>query len=176
MAEQASLFATDPKYCIDANVVLSFLKGSDDEHYGTDVFGPQWQFLERQMKEGLIIGPRQVDKELEAWEERIDSMRAWRREHAYLFRDIESDAQLDIAKRIVNAYPAYARNQNYLGDLELICLAGARELTVLSMEHQRSTQPSRTLPKIPDVCAKFRIDCVSFPGYLRREGFGAVQM
>jgi len=172
MSEQDGLFATEPKYALDSNVVLSFLKTEDDEHYGVDVFAAQWQFLERHMKEGKIIAPRQIEKELDAWADHSDTIKAWLRDHRYLFCDVD-DAQLALAKKIINAYPAYGLSSNSLGDLELMTLAGARSLTVLSLEHKRSTQPNRRLPKIPDVCAEYEIDCVSFPGFLRREGFGS---
>lgn len=172
MTESVALFTPEPRYAIDSNIVLSFLKTEDDEHYGVDVFGQQWQFLERQMKNGVIIAPRQIEKELEAWEERIDTMKAWLRDHRYLFCDVD-DAQLALAKQIVNTYSAYGMTFNSLGDLELMTLAGSRGLTVLSLEHKRSTQPSKTLPKIPDVCAEYEIECVSFVGFLRREGFNS---
>ena len=39
MTTQGALFETDPpRYCIDTNVIVSFLRGTDDEHYGADVF------------------------------------------------------------------------------------------------------------------------------------------
>lgn len=34
MSGQGDLFATQAKYCIDTNVIVSFLRGTDDEHYG----------------------------------------------------------------------------------------------------------------------------------------------
>ena len=101
---------------------MSFLRGTDDEHYGADVFRPQWQFLERCMQEGKIIAPRQVEAELEKWQKSISQMHAWLRDHRYLFRDM-GDAQLEAAKRIVNAYPAYGMTQNNVGDRELMTLA-----------------------------------------------------
>lgn len=48
----------------------------------------------------------------------------------------------------------------------------ARGITVLTLEHKRSTQPSKRLPRIPDVCAELYVDCVSLPGFLPRGGFG----
>lgn len=171
MIVQDALFSAEPKYCIDTNVVVSFLRGTDDEHYGADVFRPQWQFVERCMQEGKVIAPRQVEAELEKWQKSISQMHVWLRDHRYLFRDMD-DAQLNAAKRIVNAYPAYGMTQNNVGDLELMTLAMARGIAVLTLEHKRSTQPSKRLPKIPDVCAEFNVDCVSLPGFLRREGFG----
>lgn len=137
MIVQDALFSAEPKYCIDTNVVVSFLRGTDDEHYGADVFRPQWQFVERCMQEGKVIAPRQVEAELEKWQKSISQMHVWLRDHRYLFRDMD-DAQLNAAKRIVNAYPAYGMTQNNVGDLELMTLAMARGIAVLTLEHKRN--------------------------------------
>lgn len=123
------------------------------------------------MVSGVVIAPRRVEKELTDWQRSIATMKDWLHHHRYLFRDIESDEQLALAKRIVNDYPAYCQNKNYLGDLEVITLAGVRELTVITLEGGKQT-PSKKRPKIPDVCSEFGIECVSLPGFLRREGFG----
>lgn len=166
-----TLFGDPAKYSIDTNVIVSFLGDGDSEHYPLDVFKPQWDFLERAMGDGRIVAARRVETELEKWEKRIATMKAWLGNHKYLFCDIDSDAQLAGAKEIVNAYPAYGTSNNYLGDLEVITLAKARGLTVISLE-QRAQQHSKRRPKIPNVCADFRVGCVTLAGFLRNEGFG----
>jgi hypothetical protein len=168
---QGDLFGQRAKYCIDTNVIVSFLRGTDDEHYGRDVFKPQWDFLELRMVEGFVVAPRQVEKELIAWQKNISEMKDWLWRHQHLFRDIVSDGQLAIAKRIVNAYPAYGLTKNYMGDLEVISLAAASGLTVITLEASKQA-PSKKRPKIPDVCSEFSVDCVTFSGFLRRENFG----
>lgn len=168
---QDSLFADPAKYSIDTNVIVSFLGDSDSEHYPLDVFKPQWEFLERAMKDGRIVAARRVETELEKWQKRISTMKAWLHDHKYLFCDIESDAQLVGAKELVNAYPAYGTSDNYLGDLEVMALAKARDLTVITLE-QKAQQHSKKRPKIPNVCEEFSVECVTLAGFLRQEGFG----
>lgn len=58
---------------------------------------------------------------------------------------------------------------NRLGDLEVMALAMARGLTVVSLESQKHHRPGR--PKIPNVCAEFEIDHHTFHDFLRAEGF-----
>jgi hypothetical protein len=82
------------------------------------------------------------------------------------FRDVETDAQLVLAKQIVNKYPVYGKNENYLGDLEVITLAGALGITVISIETPQP-QTGQKRPKIPNVCAEFQVSCVSVAGLLR---------
>ncbi len=169
MTTQDALFDTEqPRYCIDTNVILSFLKGTDDEPYATDVFAPQWAVIERLIAGGVIVAPRQVEHELLNWEKTLPTIRVWVRRRHHMFRDVETEAQLRSAKRIIGKYPVYGRTVNYLGDLEVMTLADALELTVITMEIQ-SRQPSPARPKIPDVCKEFAIDCVGVKGFLRRE-------
>lgn len=87
-----------------------------------------------------------------------------------MFCDMTS-RQLEIAKAIVNRYPAYGRSVNYLGDLEVMTLAAAAGIAVVTMESVQA-QASTSRPKIPSICREFGIDCVTVPGLLRRERFG----
>jgi hypothetical protein len=156
------------KYSIDTNVVVSFLGDGDHELYPVDVFGPQWEFLEAALKGGRVVAAKRVATELKKWE-RLDRVKVWLGDHRYVFRDIESDAQLVAAKEIVNKYPAYGLDVNRLGDLEVMALAKARGLTVISLESTKQHRPDR--PKIPNVCEEFGIGHVSFHDFLRAEGF-----
>lgn len=167
---QDALFADSARYAIDTNVIVSFLGDSDSEHYPLDVFKPQWDFLESTMRDGRVVAPRVVENELEKWATKIAGVKLWLHDHKYLFHDIETDAQLDGAKRIVNAYPAYATSVNYLGDLEVMAFAMARGLTVISLE-VKATQHSPKKPKIPNVCEEFGIKWVNLAGFLRAKGF-----
>ncbi len=167
---QDALFADPAKYSVDTNVILSFLRDSDSEHYPLDVFKPQWEFLEAAMNDGRVIAARMVETELEKWQKTVPRLKTWLRNHKYLFCDVDSDAQLEGAKQIVNKYPAYAASVNYLGDLEVMALAKARGLAVISME-LKATQHSPKKPKIPNVCEEFGIKWVNLAGFLRAEGF-----
>lgn len=169
MTTQDALFDPEPpRYSLDTNVVVSFLRGTDDEHYGADVFAPQWAVVERLILVGAIVSPRRVESELVKWEKTIPAMAAWVRGRRHMFRDVTTQAQLLSAKRIVAAYPVYGETTNYLGDLEVMTLAEALGLTVVSLESESQGRSSRR-PKIPNVCKEFGIDCVSVAGFLRRE-------
>lgn len=170
MTSQDALFEPEPpRYCIDTNVVVSFLRGTDDEHYGADVFAPQWALIERLILGGVIVAPRRVERELSNWEKTIQAMGPWLRGRRHMFRDVATEAQLLSAKRIVGRYPVYGESVNYLGDLEVMTLAAALGLAVITLERKAAGTPSMKRPKIPDVCEEFGIDCVSVAGFLRRE-------
>lgn len=165
---QGALFEAEAKYSIDTNVIVSFLGEGDAEMYPVDVFGPQWNFLETAIRAGRVIAARRVETELKKWE-RIERMKVWLHNHKYVFHDVDSDAQLVAAKEIVNRYPAYGLDVNRLGDLEVMSLARARGLTVISLESQKQHRADR--PKIPNVCQEFGIGHVGFHDFLRAEGF-----
>lgn len=98
------------------------------------------------------MAARRVETELQKWQ-RLGRMKIWLHDHKYVFQDIVSDEQLAAAKVIVNAYPAYGLDVNRLGDLEVMSLAKARSLTVVSLESQKQHRVDR--PKIPKVCQEF---------------------
>lgn len=162
------LFEIDARYCIDTNVLVSFLSESDDEYYGADIFPDHWALIERLITSGDIVAPRQVEDELIGHAKKHNKIGPWLRRNEHMFRDLSSSEELLLAKRIVNAYSAYARNRNYLGDLEVMTLAGARRLIVVSMETGLQ-QTGHRRPKIPNVCDEFGIPCLSVAGFLRAE-------
>lgn len=156
------------KYSIDTNVIVSFLGDGTDERYPVDVFGPQWDFLEAAFASGRVIAARRVEIELKKWE-RLERMKVWLRAHGYVFRDVDSSEHLQAAKEIVNRYEAYGLDRNRLGDLEVMALAKARGLTVVSLESPKQHRIDR--PKIPVVCEEFGIQHFGFHDFLRAEGF-----
>lgn len=165
---QEPLFESEAKYSIDTNVIVSFLGDGDSELYPVDVFGPQWNFLESAFQDGRVVAAQRVETELEKWH-RLDRVRTWLHGHKYAFHPIDSNEQLSAAKAIVNAYPAYGLDMNRLGDLEVMSLAMARGLSVLSLETQKQHRPDR--PKMPNVCHEFGIGWVNLHDFLRAEGF-----
>lgn len=169
MSNVGTLFESLAKYSIDTNVILSFLREDEAERYPMDVFKPQWDFLQKAIVDGRVVAARRVETELSKWQNTIPTMKAWLSYNKHMFFDIETQ-QLAAAKRIVNAYPAYGSNENYLGDLEVMTLAMTRKLTVVSLE-LKALQHSKKRPKIPNICEEFRITCTGVAGFLRLEGF-----
>lgn len=167
MSEPLTLFSVDPEYCIDTNVVVSFVSETDDEFYGADIFQAQWRSIESMIASGRIVAPRQVERELQGHASKRAKVGPWLRCRGYMFRDVDTDAQLHVAKRIVNQYPIYGRTENFLGDLAVMSLAGALGITVITLE-AAVPQSGQRHPKIPNVCAEFGIGCLSVSGFFRR--------
>jgi hypothetical protein len=165
---QPALFDIEPKYCIDTNVIVSFLHQADDEFYGADVFAPQWALFERLIANGEIIAPDAVKTELNKWALKNPVIHDWLRDRAGMFRG-PTTGQLAKAKEIVNRLPGYGRDLHYLGDLMVVSLAAVEHLTVITLESVDGSAPSRMRPKIPFTCAEFEVDCTTVAGFLRRE-------
>lgn len=171
MTDAARLFEIEPLYCIDTNVLVSFMYESDDEQYGRDAFAPQWDLIESAIADGKIIAPEAVETELLTWERQVPDMTQWVRQRRFMFQDM-NDQILDAAKRIVNQFPAYGSDENYVADLEVIALASSSRLAVITNERARPVfSPAR--PRIPEACARFGVECLSVPGFLRREAQAA---
>lgn len=166
MTVVGTLFDIEPAYCIDTNVIVSFLSETDDEFYGADIFTEQWHQIEKRIAAGEIIAPRQVEDELQRHANKRPKIGPWLRNRHGMFRDVDT-AQLAFAKTVVNKYAAYGRDTNYLGDLTVISLAGALGLTVISLELPMQ-QSGQRRPKIPNVCAEFGVTHLSVSGFLRR--------
>jgi hypothetical protein len=168
---QTNLFQEKPRYVLDTNIVVSFMKQTEDEYYGSDVFKPQWEFLESLIAKCVVIAPRQVETELLEWCKTIPEMKDWLKHHKDMFVDVDDDAQLESAKKILKEYPVYGSNKNFLGDLSVMTLADSMGIAALTLEGE-SVGRSKRLPKIPNVSKEFNIDHASFSGFLRREQFG----
>jgi hypothetical protein len=167
MTERASLFELPARYVLDTNVVVAFLLESDDEPYGRDIMPREWDLFEQLIGSGEIVAPRRVEFELHGWDKRIPDMKQWVGAHRHMFRDL-TDEQLARAKQIVNAYPDYGSNTNYLGDLEVLSLAWVLNVPVITLERIRPSV-TRHQPKIPEVCREFQLGCLSVSGFLRIE-------
>lgn len=167
MDDSSALFAFEPRYCIDTNVIVSFMHEDDDEPYGRDAFPEQWNKIEELIGSGDIVAPRRVEFELSKWERQVPELKRWLASRPGVFIDLTT-SQLAFAKRVVNDYPDYGSKENYVADLEVISLAAVRGLAVITNERVRPTVAIKS-PKIPEVCARYGIECLSVPGFLRKE-------
>ena len=156
-----------PIYCIDTNTIVSFVKKTDDEFYGADVFGVQWAIFEDLMEQGFMVASIKVKQELEKWKGKSPEIKEWIRKHSRIFVAID-DEQLLSAATIVEKYDAYTKNENYANDLAVISLAHAKKLTLVTLEKLAPTHVD-TKPKIPNVCQEFGVSVVSVSGFLRLE-------
>jgi len=167
MLDEAALFALPaPLYVIDTNVILGFLKQTDDEAWGADAFPVHWQRVEAMLRDGRVVGTTSVLAELLEWTDRIPILSRWLKANHSAFLAPTTD-QLRWAKQITNAYPVYGSASNFEADLMVMAMAGAVGGAAFCAEKPSGHSPRK--PKMPYVCAEHGIDFVTVSEFFRRE-------
>lgn len=167
MSDASTLFESQqPRYVIDTNVILGFLKKTDDEPWGADAFPHHWRLIEAMLRDGRIVSTVSVQVELTDWQDRVIGLTHWLK----VFRPVflpPSTEQLRWAKRITNAYPVYGRSINFEADLMVMALSGALSAAAFCAEKPSGHGPKK--PKMPYVCQEHGIDFVTVSDFFRRE-------
>ncbi len=155
-----------PLYVIDTNVILGFLKQTDDEPWGSDSFPRHWQRIEAMLSDGRVVSTASVHAELAEWKDRIPDLGQWLKRFESLFL-VPTTEQLRWAKQLTNAYPVYGSAPNFEADLMVMALAGALAAAVFCAEKPSHHSPKK--PKMPNVCQDHGIDFVTVSEFFRRE-------
>jgi len=164
MAEQAC-------YCTDTSALIEL-----HAIYGSDVFVSLWQNVAGLVKDGRLIAPREVLREIE---KKDDELLRWVKKHRKIFRqqDIE---QLQRAQEILSRFPDLIDPAKEIPDADPFVVALAiientkRQDTLFKSHCIVLTQekPSRgARPKIPDVCQRYGIECILVAELFRKEGW-----
>jgi hypothetical protein len=164
MAEQAC-------YCTDTSALIEL-----HATYGSDVFVSLWQNVAGLVKEGRLIAPREVLREIE---KKDDDLLKWVKKHRKIFREQEIE-QVQRAQEILSHFANLIDPAKEIPDADPFVVALAiientkREETLFKGHCIVVTQekPSRgNRPKIPDVCQHYDIECISVAGLFRKEGW-----
>lgn len=168
---EGELFSISPEYCVDTNVVSAFLNGSDGEPYPIDQFRPQWRHIDGLFASGLAVMAGATIAELEPVVGRSLELRNFLRTRRRCVRTFATDRQLEVAGAIVNRFDGFARDQNRANDLEVISLAAAEGLCVVTLE-KAVPHASLRSPKIPNACEAIGVRCIDVAELLRETRFG----
>ncbi len=152
------------KYCLDTSALIEPWA----RHYPPDLFKPVWEKIAELIEAGHVRAPVEVRRELERQE---DALLKWAKGAKGLFEEVD-DAQLKVAKDIVNKYPSLVKPNSTRSQADpfVIALAEVHGVAVITYETRAKKDEA---PKIPNVCADRRIQMVSFVDLLRKEGFKA---
>jgi hypothetical protein len=162
MAEQAC-------YCSDTSALIEL-----HATYGGDVFVSLWQNVAGLVKEGRLIAPREVLREIE---KKDDDLLKWVKKHRKIFREQDIE-QLQGAQEILSRFPDLTDPAKEIPDADPFVVALAiientkRQDTLFKSQCIVLTQekPSRGVrPKIPDVCQHYGIECIALTGLFRKE-------
>ncbi len=159
-------------YVVDSSSLIDF-----NQRYPVDVFPKLWGNVEKLIKSGSLVAPKEVLKEIVI---RDDALTRWARDHKRLFREVDAN-QIKILRDILQKYPSLANAQKDgpQADPFVIALAIAlekeaqqtlvptvRKRIIVTEEQLRGNQV-----KIPYVCKEYGIDCIKVLDMFRSEGW-----
>lgn len=150
------------KYCFDSSVFMISWR----IHYPYVPFASLWDRLVEIMKEGRIIVPKEVEKEILAGD---DDLKYWFKANKYCVRPYTDD-QIKIVSAIVNKYPKvsqYHKDRPRHADPFIVALAKAEKAIVVTYE---APNGSRDNPSITTLCQEYEIECCNMSGFFEREG------
>jgi len=160
-------------YCIDTSSLIEM-----KDRYPIDVFVDLLPKMESLIKEGRLIAPMEVKREIERGD---DELKKWVTGKKRLF--VKPDVkQIKKVKEILRDYPFLAKSEEVAAsnaDPWLIALAIVRDeeeheklFKHLKHKHVVVTEESPTNPqKIPAVCRNYNIECINLLEFFRRLGW-----
>jgi hypothetical protein len=146
-------------YSLDTNIVID-----GRARYPLDTFPTLWTSIENLISIGGAVIAREVLFELKQGD---DDCHDWAKVQSGFVVDADDD-DLAVVADIVDAYPEWSSMGHNWADPFVIAHAATREWAVVTHERwSRSTLPDRI--KIPNVCADFDVECITFTDLLREE-------
>jgi len=159
-------------YVIDSSSLIEL-----NRRYPPDRFPSLWKKIESLIKEGLIIAPEEVRKEILRGD---DTLKRWVIDQKKLFKPL-SPAQMGIVKEILRKYPAIAKSDSETPVADPFVIALAVEMQKDPQTHLAPVRKGRIIVteerlrglkvKIPLVCQDYGINCIDLLGLCREEGW-----
>ena len=145
-------------YCIDTSALIDLRI-----HYPRDIFASLWKNLERLVSEGNLVAPREVLKEIE---QKDDELLDWARKNRRLFVDLDFEQQR-LVSNLLKKYPTLVDPSKSIPDADPFIVAlGKKNYVVVTQE---KTGGFRGIVRIPDVCAREGVKCISLHQMFREE-------
>lgn len=146
------------RYSLDTSALLD----GRIRYYPPDIFPALWGNFENLVNNGDIKATQLVRHELE---KKADDVLEWVK-NLDLFIDVDNEIQ-QIVKDILSQYPKLVAEggQRSFGDPFVIALAKQRDCAVVTAEQGGSENN----PKIPYVCKRIGIECITILELIRRE-------
>ena len=156
-------------YIIDSSSLMGLMRSTP-----IDVYPTVWGMLESLIIERRLMAPVQVLHEIRYGS---DALVSWAQSHEEMFRPVDKAIMLTV-QQILGEYPSLAKRRDKNdADAFIIGLA----VSVMRPAQQRLT-PSKAVVvteeklkdnkvRIPLVCQKYDLGCVSYLGMFRAEGW-----
>lgn len=152
---------TENRYCFDADALAMSWR----LHYRPNSFEPLWKRIGEKIKDGSIIIPAEVGKEIGIG---TDNLVSWLKQFRSYIIPV-SEEQIKIVKEIVNKYPLvsqYKKPRPNHADPFVVAVGKIYGYTVVTYE---AANGSKDHPKVPDLCKEYGVDCCSMADFFARE-------
>lgn len=150
------------KYCFDTDTLASSWR----RYYRPDAFRPLWEKIGSMVKDGVILIPDEVKKEIGAGK---DELVAWIKTNCANSVSISKE-QLEIVAEIVNKYPGvsqYKKPRPNHADPFVVAVAKINKITVVTYEGPNGSTQN---PSIPSLCGEYGIECCTMADFFKKEG------
>lgn len=157
-------------YIIDSCSLIDLKK-----HNPMDIYQSVWGRVEKLIKDGYLIAPKEVFHEIEKGD---DELKDWAKKQNKLFVDLD-DFQIKKVKEIQAAYPSWidVDKETAIADPFIIALA-------LEKDKQQTLEPTiknrlviseekldGNKIKVPFVCQNYNIECITIFELFRKLGW-----
>jgi hypothetical protein len=162
MEKQLKLVEMPPAFCIDASALVDLKRWYPQD---MKTFLPIWKQIELMIKNGGLISPAEVQKEISKGNDEIVK---WCRKYKIIFKDVDTCQANEIhnveAKYDKEAWDKGITKDGRWGDPWVIALSICEEAVIVTNENK--VKPNR----IPDIARKFNIRCLQLLEFFKEIG------
>jgi hypothetical protein len=152
----------DALYSLDTSCLVN----GWGKHYPPDMFAPVWAHLDGLIQRKVVIASSEV---LEEIKRQTDDLHEWCRDRDDAFMELTPDVQQNVA-RVLADYPRLTAAGRNRADPFVIGVAMLAPRLVVVTEEIRIGGSDRK-PKMPFICDRSNIRCITFVEMLRESGF-----
>jgi len=148
-------------YCVDSSALIDLGK-----HYRRTIFPSLWGNLEGLIKDGKLIAPREVLRELE---QKDDEISRWAKCNRSIFRDLDVE-QVVFVQEMLKVFPNLVDTNKLIPDADPFIIALSRSEGCNVVTNERFSRPGER-PRIPNVCSHYKVPCYSLTGFFEKVGW-----
>jgi hypothetical protein len=150
-----------PGYCIDTCALIDLWR----RHYPPDVFESLWRDIENLIQQGMLTAPQEVLDEIASQD---DDLLKWAKRNKNMF-EILDQSQTNEVRNIERDFPDLIdpNKETPEADPFIVALAKMKGWAVLTSEKQGTA----THPRIPDICRRYGMRCLSLVEFFRELGW-----
>lgn len=146
-----------PGYCIDTSAIIDLWR----RHYPPDVFESLWRDIEGLIGQGMLVAPQEVFDEIASLD---DELLKWAKQNKHMFESLDL-SQISEVTTIEREFPNLVDPNKQTPDADpfIIALAKTKCWAVITSEKPGT----ENRPKIPDVCRRKSVRCLSLIEFFR---------